>query len=303
LAQKILKSVQADVSKRSVKPRIAAIIVGDDTCAIRDVERKMRACKQVGIELKPIKLPKKISQRNLHAHIEELNKDRNIHGISVELPLPAGLNPVQVSSQISVDKDIDGFHPFNIGGLAMGFGTFVSSPVQAIITLIATEIDIPWLEGKKVVICGRNDHICKPLQMWLQSPAVNNGGRPGANATVTLVHEFTQTEALFRELSEADMVITSSGTNQQWLNGDMIKQGAVVIDAGFNRCHTTNQAFGDVDAQSCMGVAGMVTSMPGGVGPLITAEFCKNALKASALSEEKDERDRFSEKTMKAYRF
>merc|ERR1712168_905516 len=259
----------------------------------------MRACEQVGITLKPIYLPKKISQRNLHARIEELNQDRSIHGISVELPLPSGLNPVQVSSQISVDKDIDGFHPFNIGGLAMGFGTFVSSPVQAIITLIATEIGIPWLEGKKVVICGRNDHICKPLQMWLQSPAINNGGRPGANATVTLVHEFTQTEALFREVSEADMIITSSGTNQQWLNGDMIKPGSIVIDAGFNRCPTTNRAFGDVDADSCMGVARMITCMPGGVGPLITAEFCKNALKASTICEEKGQEGQYSEKTMK----
>lgn len=289
LAKKILQNVKQDIYSRISTqyvpraPTVASIIVGNHVEARRDLERKAKACQEVGIHMKIIEMNSKTNPHKLSAKIKELNEDQNIDSIAVQLPLPKGFNPLQISSQIDIKKDVDGFHPFNIGGVSMGFNTFTPNAMQAVISLIDSEIGISWLEGKNVVICGRSDHLCKPLQMWLQGGA-GNMNRPGANATVTLLHDMTNPQKVFDEISEADMIITSTDTNSQWLTGDMIKPGCVIIDAGFNRCPVTKEVFGDVDFQSCYGVAGVLTQTPGGVGPLITAEFCKSVLRSSTNS-------------------
>jgi len=290
IAKKILYNVKQDICTRlnteyvTRAPTVASIIVGSHVEARRDLERKARACAEVGINMKIIELNSKTNPHKLTAKIQELNMDDSIDSIAVQLPLPKGFNPLQISSQIDIRKDVDGFHPFNIGGVSMGFNTFTPNAMQAIVSLIDSEIGIAWLEGKNVVICGRSDHLCKPLQMWLQGNPTNHTSRPGANATVTLLHDMTNPEKVYNEIAEADMIITSTDTNSQWLTGDMIKPGCVVIDAGFNRCPVTKHVFGDVDFHSCNGVAGVLTQTPGGVGPLITAEFCKSVLRSSTNS-------------------
>jgi len=283
LAKKQLSAVQNDVSLRIGRglrpPKFAAIWVGNDKASEIYLRRKMDAATITGIKMDLIHYEKPISQEMMHKKIEELNRCSETDGIIVQLPLPRPLDQAAATSRVHWSKDVDGFHPFNIGRMALGHRTFIPATVAGIISLIDSEIGIPWLRRKKVCIVGRSDHICKPLQMWLQSGPIAQ--RPGANATCIIVHEETPSELLFHEIRTSDMVVTATGKNIEWLTGDHIKDGAIIIDVAFNQCPNTGRLFGDCHVDSCYGIASHITPVPGGVGPLTVSELMRNVLLAS----------------------
>jgi len=229
------------------------------------------------------KFPPTITQDDLHTEIQKLNKCSKIDGIIVQLPLPKRLNQAAATAKVHWSKDVDGFHPYNIGRMALGHRTFIPATVAGIITLLDSEIGLTWLEGKRVCIVGRSDHICKPLQMWLQDGVVNRQ-RPGANTTCILVHEATPEPMLIEEIRRSDMVITATNKPDAWLTGDYLKDDAIVIDVAFKQCKSTGKLHGDVDRKSCYGIASFITPVPGGVGPLTVSELMKNTLYASTVS-------------------
>lgn len=283
LARKQLATVKQDVALRTSRglrpPKLAAIYVGNDKASQIYLNRKLAAATKTGIKMDLIHYESAISQDQLHQKIEELNRCPETDGIIVQLPLPRPLDQAAATSRVHWSKDVDGFHPFNIGRMALGHRTFIPATVAGIISLIDSEIGIAWLQGKKVCIVGRSDHICKPLQMWLQSGTLSQ--RPGANATCIIVHEQTPSDLLFHEIRTSDMVVTATGKNVEWLTGDHIKDGAIIIDVAFNQCPDTGRLFGDCLVNSCYGVASHITPVPGGVGPLTVSELMKNVLYAS----------------------
>lgn len=204
-------------------------------------------------------------------------------GIIVQLPLPKNLNQAAATAKVHWSKDVDGFHPYNIGRMALGHRTFIPATVAGIITLLDSEIGLSWLEGKRVCIVGRSDHICKPLQMWLQDGHINRQ-RPGANTTCILVHEATPEKMLFDEIKRSDVVVSATNKPGMWLTGDFIKDDAILIDVAFKQCQKSGKLHGDIDIKSCYGIASYITPVPGGVGPLTVSELMKNVLLASTVS-------------------
>ena len=283
LAKTILNSIKKDIQANSTlgisSPKLAALYVGDDPASEVYLRKKQEACNYTGIDMDLIKLPENISQKKLHSTIHDLNNDKSTDGIIVQLPLPKHLNPYEATTAVNWSKDVDGFHPYNFGRLALGFNTFMPATVAGIIALIDKELGVAWLSGKNVTIVGRSDHICKPLQLWLQNGPLRQ--TPGGNATVTLVHEATNQVDLFTHIRKADMVVTATGRNQMWLTGDHVKDGAVIIDVAFNRCVKTGKLHGDCDVEMLMGIASKVTPVPNGVGPLTVAALMQNVLVAS----------------------
>lgn len=224
-----------------------------------------------------------VTEQELYDTINHYNLDDSTDGLIVQLPLPKNLNHYQAITSVKWSKDVDGFHPYNLGRLAYGMETFTPATVSAVKTIIAQELGFSWLRGKKVCIVGRSDHICKPLQYWLQN-GVSSRQVPGGDATVTCVHEYTRQDDLFRIIYDSDLIITATGRNEVWLTGDDIKDNAVIIDVAFNRNPITKKVYGDVDVDSCLGVASKITPVPGGVGPITVAELMRNVVQASSIS-------------------
>jgi len=279
----MLNNFKKEINLRKAKgiraPSLSAILVGYNEASEVYVKNKIRACKFTGVSIDLIRLSDSCTQKQLHEKINQLNESDQVDGIIVQLPLPSQLNQELATSQVHWTKDVDGFHPFNIGRLALGDKSFVPATVSGIVTLIDHEIGINWLRHKNICIVGRSNHICKPLEMWLQNSALSK--RPGADATVTIVHEETPDNMVIDKLLQADMIITATGRNEQWLIGDYIKDGSIIIDVAFNRCQNTGKLFGDCDYDSCNGIASLITPVPGGVGPLTVSELVKNTIIAS----------------------
>ena len=259
-----IKEEVAELVKIGKTPGLAVIIVGDDPASRVYVNNKKKACAEVGIYSLEYALSADTSQDKLISLIGKLNKDPSIHGILVQLPLPSHIDDRAVINAISPDKDVDAFHPANVGHIMIGDFRFAPCTPAGIIELInKTGISC---EGKECVIIGRSNIVGKPMSMLMLKK----------NATVTVCH--SKTKDLASVVKRADIVIAAAG-KAKMITADMIKPGAVVIDVGINRGED-GKLCGDVDFENVKEIAGAITPVPGGVGPMTIAMLMKNTLTA-----------------------
>jgi methylenetetrahydrofolate dehydrogenase (NADP+)/methenyltetrahydrofolate cyclohydrolase len=270
------QGVEALFSRTGVRPQLAAVLVGDDAASQVYVRNKEIACEKAGIASRVIRLPAATGLDDLLRLLDELNGDSSVHGILVQLPLPGHLDTQQVLDRISPRKDVDAFSPENVGLLSQGRARFYPCTPHGVLQLLdRCGIEI---SGKEVVVVGRSEIVGKPLvSMCLQKAGPR--GSSNANATVTCCH--SQTSDIAAVTRRADILFVAIG-KPQWLRGDMVKPGAVVVDIGINRLE--DRLVGDVDFESVSEVASAITPVPGGVGPLTIAMLLHNTLRAAELS-------------------
>ena len=257
----------AEMKAAGVLPRLAVIIVGSDPASEVYVRNKQRTCEELGIRSDHIALPAETTKEELLACIEELNVDPEVHGILVQLPLPAQIaeDEEEILSHIDPHKDVDGFHPVNVGHLVLGApGLRPCTPAGCIRMLDYAGIPI---EGAHAVIIGRSNIVGKPMAHLLLE----------RNATVTICHSRTQNLAAIART--ADILVAAVG-RPRFVTADMVKEGATVIDVGINRI-APKQLVGDVDFDAAAAVAGAITPVPGGVGLLTVAMLMENVVQAA----------------------
>lgn len=273
LRNEIAQGVAALKEERGVTPGLAVILVGENPASISYVTAKEKACAQVGIASREIRLPAETPEADLVALVKSLNADDAIHGILVQLPLPKHISEKAVIDAISPEKDVDGFTPINVGRMMIGEKCFLPCTPHGIIKLI--EFAGFDLNGAHAVVVGRSNIVGKPVAALL--------ARKETNATVTLCHTGTKDLASFTR--QADVVVVAAG-RPNTVTGDMLKQGAVVIDVGVNRIPDATKErgyslVGDADFESCAKVASAITPVPGGVGPMTITMLLWNTLEAA----------------------
>lgn len=268
VAQKKREEIKAEtirLKEQGITPGLAVVLVGEDAASQVYVRNKEKACEEIGFYSKVYRLPESTSEEELLALIDKLNHDDNFHGLLVQLPLPAQINEEHITNAISSAKDVDGFLPENLGALLMGEKAFVPCTPKGCLELIKqTGISI---SGKKAVVVGRSNIVGKPIALMLLQE----------NATVTICH--SKTVNLKEELLTADIVVAAVG-KAHMITGDMIKEGAVVIDVGINRLENGKLA-GDVDQASLGDKECYLTPVPGGVGPMTIAMLMANTLESA----------------------
>lgn len=255
-------------------PHLAAVIVGNNGASMTYVGAKVKACKLVGFESTLIELPEDISEKELLDQIQKLNTDSNIDGFIVQLPLPKHIDEQNVITSIDPNKDVDGFHPMNVGRLTLDLPTFISATPYGILELLE-RYEIPT-SGKHVVVIGRSHIVGRPMSILMSQK------RSAGNATVTVAHSRTQNLATLTK--SADIIIAALGI-PEFLKADMVKDNAVIIDVGITRVpdQTKERGYriaGDVDFESVSKKASHITPVPGGVGPMTIAMLLKNTLQA-----------------------
>ena len=264
-----------DLKKKGIIPGLAVVLVGDDPASKIYVNSKSRTCSKLGIFSKTLTYPNKITQVELITVIEKLNKDKQINGILVQMPLPSHIDEFEIINRILPEKDVDGFHPENLGKLVVGKESFVSCTPAGILAILKYyNISV---EGKHVVIIGRSNIVGKPLLNLLYQK--NDFG----NATVTICH--SKTKNLSKITSQADILIVAAG-NPNMITVDMIKEGSVIIDVGINRIkdESTKKGYrivGDVDFEGVKNRVSAITPVPGGVGPMTITMLMQNTLEAT----------------------
>ena len=277
LAQNLRGEIAAGVERlkaeKGVTPGLAVILVGDNPASVSYVTAKEKACAEAGMLSREIRLPAETTEADLVALVGELNDDPAIHGILVQLPVPKHISDKAVIDAIAPEKDVDGFTPVNVGRMMIGERCFLPCTPHGIIKLI--EFSGMDLAGKHAVVIGRSNIVGKPVAALL--------ARKETNATVTLCHTGTPDVGKFTR--EADVVVVAAG-RPNTLTGDMLKPGAVVIDVGVNRVPdaTKPKGFrlvGDADFESCAKVAGAITPVPGGVGPMTITMLLWNTLESA----------------------
>ncbi|GEL06906.1 bifunctional methylenetetrahydrofolate dehydrogenase/methenyltetrahydrofolate cyclohydrolase FolD [Salisediminibacterium halotolerans] len=260
-----MKSEVDELQGKGVQPGLAVILVGEDPASQSYVRAKKKACEETGIYSRLDELPTSISEQELLHKIAELNQDKAIDGILVQLPLPTHISEKKVIETIDPDKDVDGFHPINIGRMMTGQDTFLPCTPYGIIEMIKSKnISI---EGKHAVVIGRSNIVGKPVGQLLLNE----------NATVTYCH--SRTENMQEFIQSADIVVAAVG-KQRFIHGDDIKAGAVVIDVGVNR-NEEGKLIGDVDFDSAVQKASYITPVPGGVGPMTITMLLKNTIQSA----------------------
>lgn len=268
LARKIRENLKEEVDELKAKgmaPRLAVILVGDDSASKIYVKNKSKACEEIGIEFEEFILDENIQMDELKKLINNLNARKDISGILLQCPLPKHLDVNDALKTIIPEKDVDGFNPLNVGKLSLGQDTFVSCTPFGIVKILE-EYNIP-IQGKHVVILGRSNIVGKPLiQCMLQK-----------NATVTVCH--SKTENIEEYTKQADILIVAIG-KPKFVKKDMVKPGATVIDVGINRGED-GKLCGDVDFEAVQDVASYITPVPGGVGPMTIAMLMNNIVKAA----------------------
>ena len=280
IAADIRGEVAAEVARlaaRGVVPGLTVVLVGDDVASATYVGAKEKASREVGMRGETIRLPATTTQGELLALVERLNADPTVHGILVQMPLPSHIDPDTVIRHIRPDKDVDGFHPVNVGKLLIGHTDgFVScTPAGVIELLVRSGVET---RGAEAVIVGRSNIVGKPMAALLVQ------GRAGGDATVTVCH--SRTRDLAAHTRRADILIAAIG-RAEMITGDMIKPGAVVIDVGMNSVADATRASGkrlcgDVHFASAVAVASRITPVPGGVGPMTIALLLRNTVQAAA---------------------
>ena len=282
LAEEIRGEVATGVAemqqKHSVIPGLAAVLVGDNPASAIYVRNKRRACEEVGMVSDTFLMPADSTNEQVLARVQALNKDPRFHGILVQLPMPPQIDERLIIESLDPTKDVDGLHPFNVGKLAQGRADFVPGTPAGIQQILLRNGHDP--AGANVVVCGRSDIVGKPMALLLMQRA------DGANATVTVCH--TRTKNLAEITRQADILVAAIGLPRT-ITGDMVKEGAVVIDVGINRVDDTSQKRGyrlegDVDFDAVSKKASAITPVPGGVGPMTIAMLLVNTLTATRLS-------------------
>ena len=265
LREDIAQEVSALEKETGIKPGLAAVLVGDDPASAVYVRNKKIACEKAGLYPQEHRLPAATTQETLLALIHKLNADPKIHGILVQLPLPPHIESKAILQAVSPEKDVDGFHPVNVGRLVEGSPVFVPCTPKGVIHMIdSTGLDIA---GKRAVVIGRSNIVGKPVAMLLLH----------RHATVTICH--SRTKDLPSVVREADIVIAAIG-KPLFVTPDMVKEGAVVIDVGINRL-ADGKLVGDVDFDHVKERAGWITPVPGGVGPMTIAMLLQNTLESA----------------------
>jgi methylenetetrahydrofolate dehydrogenase (NADP+)/methenyltetrahydrofolate cyclohydrolase len=268
LTEEIVEFIQ----NNGAVPCLAAVLVGNDSASEVYVRNKRHACEVVGIESQLHRLESNATTEELLKLVAKLNKDQAVHGILVQLPLPPQIDASRVLLAVSPAKDVDAFHPENVGRLVQGRPRFLPCTPQGIQELLVRSgIE---LAGRHVVVLGRSDIVGRPLSIMLSQRG------PGGDATVTLCHSRTRDLASVTRL--ADILIVAIG-HPKFVTGDMVKPGAVVVDVGINR--TDEGVVGDVDFAAVREVAAAITPVPGGVGPLTVAMLLRNTLAAARVLE------------------
>ncbi|WP_239254145.1 bifunctional methylenetetrahydrofolate dehydrogenase/methenyltetrahydrofolate cyclohydrolase FolD [Listeria ilorinensis] len=268
LAQQIQENITNEVKKRVAagkQPGLAVVLVGDNQASRTYVRNKQRRTEESGMKSVLVELPETISEEALLSEVAKLNADQSIHGILVQLPLPKHISEEKVIDAIHPEKDVDGFHPINVGNLYIGKETFVPCTPAGIIELIKSTGET--IEGKTAVVIGRSNIVGKPVaQLLLQE-----------NATVTIAHSRTQN--LPEVARKADILVVATGL-AKFVTKDYVKEGAIVIDVGMDR-DENNKLCGDVDFEDVKETAGFLTPVPGGVGPMTITMLLANTLKAA----------------------
>ena len=260
-----------------VVPGLSVVLVGEDPASAVYVRSKGKACEEAGMRGETIRLPADTSEAQLLDQVDALNADARVHGILVQMPLPKHMSADKVIRRIRPEKDVDGFHPVNVGKLSIGErdGFVPCTPAGAIELLVRSGVET---RGKDAVIVGRSNIVGKPMAALLLQDA------PGGNASVTVCH--SRTTDLAAHTRRADILVAAIG-RPEMIIGDMIKPGAVVIDVGINRVNDASvpkgyRIVGDVEFASARAVASLITPVPGGVGPMTIAMLMKNTVRAAA---------------------
>lgn len=276
IKEEIAASV-AKIKERGEKtPHLAAILVGDDGASQTYVNAKVKACDKVGFESSLIRLPDTVSEEDLLTEIQKLNDSEEVDGFIVQLPLPDHIDEQKVIDAVHPDKDVDGFHPVNVGKLVLGLPSFIPATPNGIVELLARSgVET---EGKNCLVIGRSNIVGKPMSILMARK-----GNPG-NCTVTLAH--SRTKDLKAHCLNADIIVAALGI-PEFLKEDMVKEGAVVVDVGITRVpdSTKKRGYrlaGDVDFKNVSEKCSFITPVPGGVGPMTIASLLQNTLKAVA---------------------
>ncbi len=277
----LAKKIQAELAEQVAVfteqtqkvPTLATVLVGEDPASQVYIRNKIRSCERVGMESRHIPLPADVSQEALMEEVQQLNRDDTVHGILVQLPLPDGLDAQPILDAILPAKDVDAFHPENVGLLSQGRPRYLPCTPHGVIQLLhRAGIETA---GKHCVIVGRSDIVGKPLGLMLVQRQ-SGCGPTAANATVTICHSRTQN---LRDITkQADVLIAAIG-QAEFITADMVKPGSVVVDVGINRGE--NGLVGDVAFEEVSEVATAITPVPGGVGPLTVTMLLENTLRAA----------------------
>ena len=268
LRSQLAEEVAPWAQRHGVRPTLAAVLVGDNPASRVYVGKKQQACRKAGLESRLVELPADVPQARLLETVDQLNADPGVHGVLVQLPLPPQMETQEVLRRVDPRKDVDGFHPENVGLLVQGRPRFVPCTPAGICRLLQ-HYEIPTA-GRHVVVLGRSDIVGKPMANLL----LRRG--PEGDATVTVCHSRTPEPARFTR--EADILIAAVG-RPRMVTDDMVRPGATVIDVGINR--TPEGLVGDVDFEAVRQVAGFITPVPGGVGPLTVAMLLWNTFQAA----------------------
>lgn len=277
IKDEIALSVQKMKDRGEKVPHLAAIIVGSDGASLTYVSSKVKACERVGFESTLVKMSSITSELELLAKIDELNKNEDIDGFIVQLPLPPQIDTQKVLLAVDPDKDVDGFHPTNFGKMSLDMTSFIPATPYGILELLE-RYDIPT-KGKHTVVIGRSYIVGRPMSILM-----GRKGFPG-NSTVTLTHEFTKN--ITQITSQADIVIIAVGI-PNFLKAEMVKDDAVIIDVGITRVTDESKPkgyylAGDVDFDNVSRKSSFITPVPGGVGPMTIAMLLKNTLLARVI--------------------
>ena len=261
------------LKERGIVPGLAVILVGDDPASKVYVGNKKKACELCGIRSFEYLIPASASEDELYSLVEKLNNDPEVNGILCQLPLPEGFDEKRIINSIKPEKDVDAFHPENVGHIMIGDHTMLPCTPAGIMEMLDYYGIDP--DGKSCVVIGRSNIVGKPMAMLMLQ----------RNATVTICH--SHTKGLKEIVSQADIVVASVG-KPGFVTADMIKEGAVVIDVGINRLEN-GKLCGDVDFESCEPKAGCITPVPGGVGPMTIATLMQNTVTAAEIQNRKDD--------------
>jgi methylenetetrahydrofolate dehydrogenase (NADP+)/methenyltetrahydrofolate cyclohydrolase len=272
-----LAAETAALATRGVTPVLAVLLVGDDPASAVYVGAKEKAAGEVGIRGETTRLPATASQAEVLAVIDRLNDDARVHGILVQMPLPRHVDPQAVVERVRPDKDVDGFHPVNLGRLLAGSRAGFVPCTPAGVQRLLREYDVDT-QGAECVIVGRSNIVGKPLAALLTQPG------PSADATVTVCH--SRTRDLAGHTRRADILIVAAG-RARLVTADMVKPGAVVVDVGVNRVDDPERGsggrlVGDVDFEAVSRIASLITPVPGGVGPMTIAMLLANTVRAAS---------------------
>ncbi|BAU24113.1 bifunctional 5,10-methylene-tetrahydrofolate dehydrogenase/ 5,10-methylene-tetrahydrofolate cyclohydrolase [Caldimicrobium thiodismutans] len=280
VAEKIRQNIKREVEElkgKGITPGLVTILVGENPASVSYVTAKQKTAHELGFYSVQENLPENVSEEKLLKMIDKYNRDPQIHGILVQLPLPKHINEKRVLYAIDPRKDVDGFHPVNVGKLVIGEPCFIPCTPYGVLMLLA-ETGVP-VDGADVVVVGRSNIVGKPVAILLMQKR-----KPVGNATVTVCH--TGTKNMAEHTKRADILIVAAGV-PKFVTADMVKEGVVVIDVGVNRIGTTPEGkaklCGDVDFEGVKEKASFITPVPGGVGPMTITMLMKNTLESAKM--------------------